>query len=138
MIKRCSRCKEYKEFSLFYKETRAKDSHRAECKDCSKKLKEKYLKSKEYKESRYFYNLERKYNVNKQQYLQLLKDQNHKCKVCGIEEVDVKGSKLFVDHCHNSGKVRGLLCFNCNLALGHVFDSVEVLENMIKYLKQEG
>lgn len=40
-----------------------------------------------------------------------------------------------VDHCHTTGKVRGLLCNNCNTALGLVDDKIEVLKRMIKYLK---
>lgn len=44
-------------------------------------------------------------------------------------------SKLVVDHCHDTGIVRGLLCHNCNRALGLFKDKIEVLKNAIKYLE---
>jgi len=45
------------------------------------------------------------------------------------------GSSL-VDHCHVTGKYRGLLCNRCNTSLGFVNDDIELLENMVKYLKE--
>ena len=57
--------------------------------------------------------------------------QNFKCAICK-EQTD-----LAVDHCHNSMKIRGLLCNNCNNGLGRFKDSTELLENAIKYLKNE-
>lgn len=44
--------------------------------------------------------------------------------------------KLHVDHCHQTGKIRGLLCQKCNMALGLLNDSVEILETAIRYLKK--
>jgi len=44
--------------------------------------------------------------------------------------------RLAVDHCHVSGKIRGLLCFHCNSSLGKMKDSVEILQNAIDYLKK--
>ena len=54
--------------------------------------------------------------------------QNNNCAICG-EEV-----KLHVDHCHKTGKIRGLLCRNCNTSLGKFKDSPEILQNAITYL----
>ena len=71
------------------------------------------------------------YNLD--EYSKMFNLQGGKCAICGHEP---QGSqKLDVDHSHTSGAVRGLLCNNCNKALGLVHDSVEVLENAIKYLK---
>ena len=55
--------------------------------------------------------------------------QEFKCAICN-EQTD-----LAVDHCHNSMKIRGLLCNNCNNGLGRFKDNIELLENAIKYLK---
>lgn len=44
--------------------------------------------------------------------------------------------KLYIDHCHKTNQVRGLLCFSCNSALGHFKDNVESLKKAIKYLKK--
>lgn len=46
--------------------------------------------------------------------------------------------KLVVDHCHDTGKIRGLLCHNCNRALGLLKDSVHTLESAIDYLEKTG
>ncbi len=61
--------------------------------------------------------------------------QRGKCAICGIPEDELKRS-LDIDHCHFSGKVRGLLCSNCNHGIGKFKDKIEVLEKAIKYLKQ--
>ena len=55
--------------------------------------------------------------------------------ICGISEDEI-GKKLDVDHCHDSGKVRGVLCNPCNTMLGHARDKVEILESAVAYLKE--
>ena len=56
------------------------------------------------------------------------------CKVCGIHQTELK-KPLFVDHCHITGKVRGLLYNKCNMALGFVNDDILILNSLIEYLK---
>lgn len=73
-------------------------------------------------------------------YESLLLKQNHVCAICKQEEVlfDKKSNKvrrLAVDHDHQTGKIRGLLCLRCNVSLGQFNDSVDILESAIKYLK---
>lgn len=76
----------------------------------------------------------RNYGITYEQYLQLLEKQNHKCAICGTQESDRKGGDLVVDHCHRSGKIRGMLCQKCNLMLGNANDLVNTLEQAIIYL----
>jgi hypothetical protein len=76
----------------------------------------------------------RNYGITYEQYLQLLEKQDHKCAICGTQESDRKGGDLVVDHCHSSGKVRGMLCQKCNLMLGNANDLVDTLERAIIYL----
>jgi hypothetical protein len=57
------------------------------------------------------------YGITLQQYEKMFKEQNGKCGICGIHQDTLKKS-LCVDHCHKTNKVRGLLCKNCNVALG--------------------
>lgn len=71
------------------------------------------------------------YGLDEQTYYELLKAQSGKCPGCGEPPND---RNLAVDHCHAAGVVRGLLCIDCNLALGRVKDSVETLRNLISYL----
>lgn len=85
--------------------------------------------------------LKRNYNITLDDYLNLLLNQNSVCKICKKEETSKNNKKgkikdLAVDHCHKSGKIRGLLCTRCNTTLGRVEDSIELLENMINYLKE--
>jgi Zn-finger nucleic acid-binding protein len=77
----------------------------------------------------------RKYGITLAQYDAMLLEQGGVCKTCG----GVNATKpLFVDHCHTTGKVRGLLCQNCNWALGCVQDNPEILTALIQYLKEQG
>ena len=55
------------------------------------------------------------------------------CRKCNKETGKLK--RLAVDHCHETGKVRGLLCFHYNSSLGKFKDSIELLQNAIDYLK---
>lgn len=80
-------------------------------------------------------NIKRLYNLSREQYIKMLEDQNYVCKIC--KKVCNTGMRLSVDHCHVTGKVRGLLCRECNSCLGKAKDDVELLEKMIKYLKLE-
>lgn len=56
-----------------------------------------------------------------------------KCEACGKEQS--KPGEMHVDHCHTTGQVRGVLCFNCNAALGHLGDSVDRLHALVTYLE---
>ncbi len=77
--------------------------------------------------------LKRKYNLTPEQYLTMLKNQNGVCAICGKQE---KNRRLAVDHCHKTGKIRGLLCALCNTAIGKFNDDVNLLTKAIKYLKK--
>lgn len=72
------------------------------------------------------------YGITPQQYDDLLKKQQKRCAICRCAEK--RGENFAVDHCHKTGKVRGLLCRSCNLALGLVSDSTATLKSAIKYL----
>jgi len=79
------------------------------------------------------------YNMTQFEYKQMKSDRDNKCDICGGEGfiLGKKGhtEKLCVDHDHNTGEVRGLLCQNCNRALGLLQDDVENLGRAIKYLE---
>jgi hypothetical protein len=106
-------------------------------------------KTEEFKEKRKVFNKARKeknrevyykkrYGITLMQYNQLLTIQNNTCAICKIAETEIKHGRntyFAVDHCHISGKVRGLLCYKCNSLLGFVNDKIETLKNAIKYLE---
>ena len=89
------------------------------------------------KERMRWYWIESKYGMTKEKYNELLQQQNNGCKICGATEAKHRSSNnLLVDHCHVTGNYRGLLCNRCNTSLGFVNDDIELLENMVKYLKE--
>ena len=63
-----------------------------------------------------------------------LKAQNNKCKICGIH-LESSGYTTHMDHDHKTGKLRDILCTNCNRGLGHFHDNTEILMEAIKYLQ---
>jgi hypothetical protein len=74
--------------------------------------------------------IQRKYGITLQQYNQMRRDQEGRCKLCGRKR------KLVLDHCHTTGRIRGFLCIRCNGGLGAFGDSIEGLKKAIKYLSQ--
>ena len=86
--------------------------------------------SKNYSRNSY---LKKKYGITLNDYEEILKSQNRVCAVC--QEFCNSGRALAVDHCHISGKIRGLLCINCNQGLGKFKDSIKLLDKAIDYLK---
>lgn len=92
-----------------------------------------YLKHKEkYKQAMREYSLKRKFSLSIEEYTKLLEKQKGVCAICDKE----CSRALAVDHCHTSGKIRGLLCNNCNRGLGHLKDSVSILRKAINYLEK--
>ncbi len=81
------------------------------------------------------------YNITRKDWNKMYEYQNGTCAICGGEGFTMKKGKYFdttlvVDHDHNSGSIRGLLCHNCNRALGLLKDDISVLEKAIIYLKE--
>lgn len=66
----------------------------------------------------------------------MLEDQNGRCKICDIEAKDAMWSVLVVDHCHATGKIRGLLCNSCNVGLGKFKDNPRLVEKALGYLNE--
>ena len=143
--KRCYNCTNTKSISDFHKGA-------SQCKDCAKvyakEYREKnYTKVREVQKASYqkyqekykkradVRRIERDYGLSEEDYQALIKKQNNRCAICdktggfGLE-------KLVIDHCHKSGKVRGMLCRLCNTSLGGFRDNEEQLMNAIYYLRR--
>ena len=89
-------------------------------------------------------NIESTYGISIQEYEDLRIKQGHSCAICGTheDEINTRGKstelrhrKLVIDHNHLTGKVRGLLCHDCNVALGNLKDSIPRLTSAITYLR---
>jgi hypothetical protein len=76
-----------------------------------------------------------KYGISLDYYKEMLTKQNNTCAIC--KENNLGENDWFcVDHCHATGKVRGLLCHHCNRALGCLKDRVDYFESAIDYLNK--
>lgn len=155
-MKKCYRCNLEKEEKEFSKDKNNADLLTYDCKECRKKIykkwydanidkiKAKHIEYKEYRKAYYHrpdrkreYNLrriEREFGISREEYILLEEKQKGLCAICGKEE---RNKNLSVDHCHETNKVRGLLCTNCNRAIGLLKDNVQILKNAIKYLKND-
>lgn len=82
--------------------------------------------------------LKKHYGLNIEDYNLMLELQDNRCAICNMEETAISRygtpKRLTVDHCHETGKIRGLLCDNCNRGIGHLKESIRVLEKAIIYL----
>lgn len=79
------------------------------------------------------YVLRCKFGISLSDYNRMFEEQNGCCAVCKRHDNDLT-RRLNVDHCHETNKVRGLLCSNCNTGIGNLRDSVELLQTAIGYL----
>jgi hypothetical protein len=127
MNKRCTVCGETKDISEFA--SAGKSKKRAQCKPCLARKKREYYKKNPDKARRR--NLMTYYGLTVEQREQMAIDRDFRCDMCKRQFSD---DELCVDHCHDTNKVRGLLCTNCNLTLGHAHDDVQTLQNGINYL----
>tara|TARA_R110002126_G_scaffold176577_1_gene325196 strand:- start:1845 stop:2261 length:417 start_codon:yes stop_codon:yes gene_type:complete len=84
----------------------------------------------------------RKYGITAADHALMLKEQKNKCKICRVTFVNENDKNYkkclgeYVDHCHTTNKVRGLLCHKCNTGLGHFKDNIKNLQRAINYLKE--
>lgn len=81
--------------------------------------------------------LKRKYGLTFETRDALLASQGGVCKLCGRPVKFGTAGGAHVDHCHSTGRVRGILCQKCNTALGTLGDTAESLERAVRYLKGE-
>lgn len=78
------------------------------------------------------------YGLSKEEYFALLDKHNHQCAICGEKEkISLKGTmwNLSIDHCHTTGKIRGLLCAQCNVGLAKFRENIIYFKNAVNYLK---
>jgi hypothetical protein len=82
--------------------------------------------------------LKTRYGMTEKVFSMLLAAQDSCCAICGTSDPGGRGDGFVVDHCHSTGKIRGLLCTKCNTGLGQFKDDPDVLAKAIKYLKDGG
>jgi hypothetical protein len=132
-MKKCYRCKSEKPEDSFYR--RRSGAIRGECKECSKHIHREYSLRNRAKIRMYDlrHRLKSKYKISFEEFLLLGQNFDWSCAICRISLEDSKKS-LAIDHCHASGKVRGLLCQSCNHGLGNFKDDPNLLVRAAEYL----
>jgi hypothetical protein len=83
---------------------------------------------------RFQHDIKRKYGVSIERYNSMLKEQENVCAICGNPPDE--HTQLYIDHNHETGAVRGLLCRDCNFGLGFFRDNIASLQNAVDYLKK--
>lgn len=76
-----------------------------------------------------------KYGLTLEQHIEMWLAQDGKCLICYVDEFDLGKRRLHIDHNHTTGFVRGLLCSNCNTAIGMFEDDIYRMEKAIQYLR---
>lgn len=157
----CTKCSEFKDLQEFNRDISKSDGRHTWCKECVSKI---HFQNKERNNKRgrdYYYNnrekclaysneyysdpkndaqktnnrLLRTYGISLIQYENTLESQNGKCAICDKDQKNLK-KKLYVDHDHETGEVRGLLCDRCNRGLGYFKENKSFLLRAIKYLEK--
>ncbi len=83
-----------------------------------------------------FIGLKSRYGITRQQYDAMLQQCKGRCEVCKAPFSEITKDRPFVDHCHKTGKVRGLICLRCNAALGHAGDDSKILRALARYVER--
>lgn len=139
----CVECNERKhitEFHLTNNKRGKANGRRRKCKSCVTLIAKKYRNANRdrYRELSRKWHLKSQYGLSVVDYDQMLTEQEEKCKVCKIKfDLEDQNRRPHVDHCHNTGKVRGILCFTCNTAIGKMKDDPDLLRKAADYLEDD-
>lgn len=132
-ILRCSVCKFEMPKENFVKDASKtmRGGYSYTCLPCQREHSANMDKKRSWKDRRNSY-LKRKFGISLSEYEDMLVKQSGVCAICGKPEQTDRS--LAVDHCHETGFVRGLLCVKCNTGMGNLGDNVEILQKAIDYL----
>ena len=128
--KKCNTCQQVLPLSSFSPHKTSPDGLAYRCKSCLAAKSREYRKT--HKEARRKAKLKYKYGITPEQYDAAWEAQGQGCAICGKAD-----KKLHIDHCHETGAFRGILCGNCNVGLGMFGDNISTLEMAVKYLTRD-
>lgn len=118
----CSICKKEKELEKFGKNKSMALGYAYQCKPChNRRVNDRHRFTR--------------YGVTSEQFKEMLTKQDNLCAICRKVSVGCrKGSDLCIDHCHTTGRVRGLVCKRCNVVIGKIYDDPLIAQRLVEYL----
>ena len=145
--RQCTRCDDFLPWSSFSSKgsKRYKDGGKThqrlqpQCKTCATELTKQWRESNSLERLKDLY-LQNKYNITYEDWLRMIDSQNRSCKICersldcSLGNEKIKPNSAVVDHCHSTGRVRGILCNECNRGLGYFKDNAIALAAASNYL----
>ena len=149
--RRCNACDRILSLEQFYKDAKGRGGYGYRCKPCSKRISRDH-RSDNYETHRQTdkayrsrpdirarnrdVRLRRRYGIGAGEYDALLARQGGVCAVCYEDRRDSRDREMPVDHDHDSGAIRGILCDNCNRIIGLFQDDPRILRNAVRYLQR--
>lgn len=132
----CTTCGILKTEDSFYKRSHRPKKVTSSCKECRKRKSRQDWTPRQQRE----YRLLSTFGISLDDYEKMAKSQGYVCAICNKKESAKSKTgyvkSLAVDHCHDTGKIRGLLCQNCNTGIGKFKDDTDLLQSAIQYLKE--
>lgn len=127
----CTGCKKEKGLDAFTSTRKSSDGKYARCRKCRSEA-AKISNSKTSKRDKYAKHASKMYNITKEEALSI-RDSTDSCGICNKP---LEWEARHLDHCHKTGKIRGILCGTCNRGLGAFYDNVESLDRAINWLRK--
>lgn len=146
-VRTCRKCKTEKPLTEFHRDG---ERYRLDCAACRTDAVTRWCKKNkdvvnaaarkrywEDPEKQYAYHLQKTYGLTLSRYNEVLKKQDGKCAICGVDQS--KTNRRFgVDHDQVSGRIRGIICGRCNRGMGYLQDNAEICESAARYIREHG
>ena len=119
------------------KDKKSKTGYGKRCKNCRREQQRRRIKEnpEHYEAIWRRQHLKNRYGITPEDYEEMLSEQKGKCAICDRQGQSSGNKRLLdVDHCHKTGKIRGLLCNRCNQSMGKVKDDIDLLKKFLAYL----
>ena len=131
VCKLCNSEKSEKDFYQFRDKWSGNSYFSSRCKPCHQQHKKENPNTQKHNKAE---KLKLRYGLSYEEWESIREKEGHSCMICGITEEEI-GRVLDVDHCHDTGKARGVLCNPCNNMLGRAKDNINLLKAAVTYLE---
>ena len=139
ITKTCRRCERVLPVAEFHRDKNRRDGRYAYCKPCNSLAAKAWYDThpEQRRDTSRRNRLKTRFGITPEQFDKMLEAQGGCCAICGSDSPGFTSdqTRFHVDHDHQTGRVRGILCGHCNVALGHLRDSLELVERAAAYLR---